>query len=427
MESIRKFLLAGCALAIAGCAQGGLGNSPGALGPGGISALPSAPGAGLPLGRRHRKSGSGGPEIYDFAGTPDAYAPLTGLANIGNTLYGTTQQGGANNLGAVYSVTTGGVEKVIHSFSGYADGQNPEGPLTNVNGTLYGTAYQGGTEHGTVFTIDPSGGYHIVYNFGVKAGDCTEPDSAMIYVPSKNALYGTAYGGGATGEGCIFKLNLASKKLKESVVYSFTGASNSSTEASAPVMYKDALYVTTPGGGANGHGAVLKITLSGQESLVYSFKDDPDGAGPYAPLVVVGNALYGTTIDGGQGACVGYAGCGTVFKVTPAGKETVLHRFTDVVSEIDGTGPQAALIAIGTTLYGTTPNCSGNGCGAGTVFSVTTSGHESVVWDFADTPSSPPGYPFFPYSPVLNVNGTLYGTTASAAQTDYGTVYAIAP
>lgn len=425
MSSIPKTLALGCAFSIAGCAQSGFGSSPGALGPGGISTLPAATHAVSPLGK-HRRTSSG-PEIYDFQGAPDAEAPLTGLVNIGDTLYGTTQNGGSSNIGAVYSVTTGGAESIIHSFAGGADGQNPEAPLTNVKGTLYGTAYQGGAEHGTAFTITPSGGYKIIYNFGVTPGDCDEPDTAMIYVPAKKALYGTAFAGGATGEGCIFKLSLAGKTVQESIVYSFTGAASSSTEASAPVFFKNALYLTTPGGGANGYGAVLKVTLSGQESLVYSFKNEPDGANPYAALVVMKNALYGTTIDGGQGACGGYAGCGIVFKLTATGKETVLHRFLDAPSQRDGDNPQSPLIAVGGTLYGVTENCSGNGCDGGVVFSVTPSGKEAVVYDFAPPPSDPTGYPLAPFGSLLSLNGMLYGTTSSAVHSDYGTVYAVAP
>lgn len=425
MSLIRKSLTFGCALAVAGCAQGGLGGSPGALGPG-QSLLPSSAHAPSPMGK-HGRSGSNAPAIYVFQGSPDAQAPLTGLANIGNTLYGTTAQGGANNLGAVYSVTTGGVESVLHSFAGGADGLYPEGPLTNVNGTLYGTAYDGGTEHGTIFTISPSNSnaYKIVYNFGTTPGDCVSPSTALTYVPSKNALYGTGWGGGTDGEGCIFKLSLAGKKPKESVVYSFDGSSSSSTHASAPVFFKNALFVTTPGGGTNGRGAVLAISFAGAEKLIYSFKDDPDGAEPQAALVAVGNVLYGTTFEGGQGACVGYAGCGTIFRVTAAGKEKVLYRFKDSVNVIDGTGPEAAMIADGNTLYGTTPQCSGNGCGAGVVFSVTTTGAESVLYHFAIPPSGPVGFPQNPYSPVINVNGTLYGTTDESTNIGYGTVYGI--
>lgn len=423
MEFVRKSFLVGCTFAIAGCAQGGLSGSQSSLGAAGLSALPSLARGEAPSKRRG--TGSDGPQIYVFQGTPDATNPMTGLVAVGNTMYGTTYNGGTNNLGAVYSVTPGGAETVMHSFAGGADGQNPDAALTNVNGTLYGTTYQAGAEHGTIFSITPGGEYHVVYNFGVKAGDCVEPDAAMIYAPGKNALYGTAYGGGATGEGCIFKLSFAGKKPKESVVYSFTGASDSSTQASAPVMYKSALYLTTPGGGTAGRGAVLKVTLTGKETLLYSFKDDPDGASPEASLTLIDNAFYGTTAAGGQGACGGYAGCGTIFKVTPGGKEKVLYRFTDVVSKTDGIGPQAAMIAVGSTLIGTTPQCSGNGCGAGTIFETNTNGKENVLYSFGLTSSSPAGTPENPYAPVIDLNGTLYGTTDESAKIGEGTVYAL--
>ncbi len=425
MELNRKLLAVGCALALAGCAQGNLAGSTGALGSPGLSALPSVAHGGARLARLRGQSGSIGPAIYVFAGQPDAATPQVALTSVGSMLYGTTYNGGANNLGAVYSVTTGGTETVMHSFAGGSDGENPDGPLTNVNGTLYGTTYQGGPGHGTIFSITPSGTYNVVYNFDTTQGDCYEPDSAMIYIPGKKALYGTAYGGGAVGEGCIFKLSLAGKTPKESIVYSFTGSASSSTGASAPVYYKGSLYVTTPSGGANDLGAVLKIGLTGTESLVYSFKDAPDGATPQAPLTVMNGTLYGTTEAGGIAKCGNYAGCGTVFKVTSAGKETVIYRFKDVVSQIDAANPQTALTPIGGALYGVTPGCSGNGCGQGIVYSVTPSGSETIVFDFVLPRSSPNGYPENPFAPVVSLNGTIYGTTEYSAHTGYGTVYAL--
>jgi uncharacterized repeat protein (TIGR03803 family) len=426
MSSIPKLLALGCVVAVAGCAQGGFGTSPGALG-GGSSMLPASGRAGATVGLVHRATGSSGPEIYVFQGPPDAEAPLTGLAHVGGTLYGTTYQGGAENTGALYSVTTGGAESVMHSFpTGSNDGYYPDASLTAVNGTLYGTTYYGGaTGHGVLFSITPSNAYRVLYNFGQTSSDCAQPDTALAYVPSQKALYGVTYGGGTNGEGCVFRYSLG-KKSAESVVYSFTGSASSSTEASAPIYYNGALFITTPGGGTKGHGAILKVTLSGDETLVYSFKNDPDGQDPEAALVVLDNVLYGTTQAGGQGACEGYAGCGTVFKFTPGTRtEKVIHRFKDVVSIIDGQGPQAPLIAVGKTLYGTTPSCTGNGCGAGTVFAMTPSGGESILIHFTVPASDPPGYPQNPYSPVLSLNGKLYGTTDESASTGYGTVYAV--
>lgn len=409
MPTTRRLLLVALALAVAGCARAGS-----------LGALP----AGAPAAER-RDAGSGGPQIYVFAGQPDAASPLVGLVADGGTLYGTTAQGGAKNLGAVYSITTGGVETVMHSFAGGADGINPYAPLVNVKGSLYGTTYQDGKYHGTIFTIEPGGGYHIVYNFGVKANDCLEPDTAMIYVGSQKALYGTAYAGGTDGEGCIFKLSLAGKKPQESVLYNFTGSSKSSTAASAPVYYNDALYVTTPGGGTHGHGAVLKITLAGKESVVYSFKDSPDGAAPQSSLVVIDGVLYGNTELGGIASCGNYAGCGTVFKVTPKGKENIVYKFPNILSKIDAANPTSPMIAIGTTLYGVTANCTGQNCDNGVVYSVSESGAEHILYDFQARPSSPAGYPESPFGGLVLLNGKLYGTTETSAHSGYGTVYAV--
>lgn len=426
MSSRLRSVALGCAVAVTGCAQSGFGGSTGALSPGGLSILPNGARAGSPTQSMHRPSGSGGPQIYVFQGTPDAEEPLVGLVNIGNTLYGTTINGGANNLGTVYSVTTGGAETVMHSFAGGADGVNPDAPLTNVNGTLYGTTYQQGAGHGTVFSITPGGAYKILYNFDVTTGDCYEPDSAMIYVPSKKALYGTAYGGGTNGEGCIYKLSLTGAKVHESIVYSFTGSASSPTGASAPVFLKNALYVTTPAGGSNNDGTVVKVTLSGHERVIYSFKNEPDGASPHAALLALKGALYGTTSTGGQGACAGYLGCGIIFKVTTAGKEKVLYRFKDSPSSVDGGGPQSQLMSLGGTLYGTAP-CTGPGCSSVLFSESPSGGNDTIVFDFQDYASDPAGYPINAfYGPPVSLNGMFYGSSAESAKSGYGTVWAVA-
>jgi uncharacterized repeat protein (TIGR03803 family) len=86
-------------------------------------------------------------------------------------------------------------------------------------------------------------------------------------------------------------------------------------------------YGTAYTGGAYGYGTVFKITAAGTQTTLYSFcsagwPSCPDGAYPLAGLVQATNGnFYGTTADGGTN------GCGTVFKITPAGKLTTLHSF----------------------------------------------------------------------------------------------------
>jgi uncharacterized repeat protein (TIGR03803 family) len=97
------------------------------------------------------------------------------------------------------------------------------------------------------------------------------------------------------------------------------------------------LYGTTYGGGTSGDGAVFDMTTAGKERVLYRFGGSPDGAFPYSGLIDVGHTFYGTTIAGGSSSRGGY---GTVFSVTAAGKETVLHAFSN---KPDGAGPYAGL------------------------------------------------------------------------------------
>ena len=83
--------------------------------------------------------------------------------------------------------------------------------------------------------------------------------------------------------------------------------------------------------------------------MLHSFNDTAsDGYDPAADLTAFGGSLYGTTVNGGTG-CV-YS-CGTVFKVTTSGAEQVLYSFGAIP---DGAYPQAGLTILNGRLYGTT-------------------------------------------------------------------------
>jgi uncharacterized repeat protein (TIGR03803 family) len=128
-----------------------------------------------------------------------------------------------------------------------------------------------------------------------------------------------------------------------------------------------------------GCGTVFKLTPAGTETVLYTFAGGTDGGTPESGLVMdaQGN-LYGTTYQGGAVTC----GCGTVFKVTPGGTESVLHTFT---GGADGVKPHGTLIRdskgnlYGTTFYGGNPNVF---YGPGTVFEVTPEGSELILYNF---------------------------------------------
>jgi uncharacterized repeat protein (TIGR03803 family) len=174
-------------------------------------------------------------------------------------------------------------------------------------------------------------------------------------------------------------------------------------------------YGTTLAGGTSenclgGCGTVFKITPGGTLTRLYSFcaqSGCPDGYKPYAGLVQAtdGN-FYGTTYGGGAyGNCVGgLVGCGTVFKITPAGALTTLYSFCAQGGCADGYTPFGGLVqATDGNLYGTTTN---GGDGAGTVFKITPSGTLTtlLVFDYSDGD--------VPLDALVQAtDGNFYGTT----------------
>jgi uncharacterized repeat protein (TIGR03803 family) len=126
------------------------------------------------------------------------------------------------------------------------------------------------------------------------------------------------------------------------------------------------------------YGTVFSLAASGEERTIYKFKGGSDGDDPN-PLVAVNGVLYGTTVAGG-GGCPQEGGCGTVFAVTTSGQERVIYHFK---GGSDGYAPVGSLTWLDGRLYGTTfsggitKQCpqSPYATGCGTVFSVDTSGN----------------------------------------------------
>ena len=195
-------------------------------------------------------------------------------------------------------------------------------------------------------------------------------------------LYGTTSQGGADGGGTVFTVTTAGA---ERLLYSFTNAGDGSRPLAGLINVGSVVYGTTVTGGAYGYGTVFSVTTAGAERVVYSFKGGSDGANPQAGLIKVGGMLYSTTCGGGY---AGGNGPGTVFAVTTAGAEKVVYSFKDGIDN-DGANPEGGLIDVGGTLYGTT--FQAGAYGAGTVFAMTTAGAERVAYTFMDGGDG--GYP----------------------------------
>jgi uncharacterized repeat protein (TIGR03803 family) len=257
--------------------------------------------------------------------------------------------------------------------------------------------------------------FHVLYAFVPGQGDGYSPSSALTRDNMGN-LYGTTGFGGASGEGTVFAL---AADGTDRVIYSFAGGADGSIPVAGVIRDKSGnLYGTTYQGGSSncegeGCGTAFRISSSGAETVLHVFTGGSDGSQPLASLVedTTGN-LYGTTWLGGAN------GSGVVFVLAPNGAETVLHAFA---GGSDGAGPGGGLLrdAAG-DFYGTT---AGGGSGnSGTIFKISADGTESVLYSFkggkdGDNPLS---------TLIEDASGNFYGTTLSGGRRNLGTVFKLA-
>jgi len=264
--------------------------------------------------------------LYSFAGSPDGDGPGLGdlIFDQAGNIYGTTVNGGANDLGAVFEMSPSGsgwTESVLYSFSG-SDGAHPEnGVIFDNAGNLYGTTLDGGVGgYGTVFELTPSGSgwtEKVLYSFQ-NGSDGSHPVAGLIFDQSGN-LYGATSNGGTGGGGAVFELTPSGNSWTYSLVYSFIGGANCGPEASLVMDGAGNLYGTTVCDGVNKAGSVFKLTPSGPPWIYTSqheFTGGSDGGNPISNVVFDANGnLYGTASEGGSGCAPN--GCGVVWEITP--------------------------------------------------------------------------------------------------------------
>jgi uncharacterized repeat protein (TIGR03803 family) len=358
-------------------------------------------------------------------------------------------------------------------------------------GVIYGTTEQGGADgYGTVFSLTPAGGGiwtpAVVHSFtGAPSGcgttgnppcDGAYPEAGLILSTKSGVLYGTTYGGGTTGNGTVFWLTpAAGGTWNESVLYSFAGAPDGANPlAPLTLSAKGTLYGTTYGGGAGrctgtppvceGWGTVFQLTQAAgvwSYALLYSFNGAPsganggtactttstppcDGGAPAGNLLL--NATTGvltgtTTLGGDPTGCPqgGYEqGCGTIFQLTPAGggtwTESLIYTFGPpqdaMLPSYNLATPTSGGPLFGTAFSGASSSfaCfpeSYTGCGMAYVLRPPVP--PSTTWTFSpmavfggDNGGGPNGVILSP------TGGLLYGTTYEGGLSGgYGTVFEI--
>lgn len=354
------------------------------------------------------------------------YAGL--LRDSAGNLYGTTEISGA---GTVFRLAPDGTFQVLHAF----DGQDGAYPLASLiaddAGNLYGTTADGGSAEcggggcGVAFKLAPDGTETVLHAFLGRDsdGDGEDPESALLMDDAGN-LYGTTIEGGVhhryQDDGSVFKI---APDGTTTILHGFRGPGDGSDglfpSAGLIADRKGNLYGTTTRGGAYDGGAIFKISPRGKERLLHSFTGEDDGSGPSGGMLRDrdGN-LYGTT--GGGGAFAG----GIVFKLASDGTVTVLHAFAG--GQDDGAGPYGGLIAdhagnlYGTTLFGgRTEKYCPSGCG--TIFKLAPDGSETILHKFSYDAGA------FPNGVIIDEQGNFYGTTQQGGSDFYGTIFEFSP
>jgi uncharacterized repeat protein (TIGR03803 family) len=309
--------------------------------------------------------------LYTFceaAPCPDGEWPESGLIQAADgDLYGTTYLGGANNLGTIYKITTSGTFTTVASmFSPNA--YSVSGLIQVIDGAFYGATPT------TIFKLTPDG---ALSTLTTNAGSW-----ASLVQGEDGDLYGTLmYGPG----NCV--------------------------------LY--AIY---------GCGTIFKVTRSGELTTLYDFCSRntietlcTDGFDAYYAGVILGTNgdMYGTTAFGGNNAGICYqgggafAGCGTVYRLTPDGSLTTMYRFDGY----DGAIPLAGVIEGNDgNFYGTTSGIEDNG--NGTVFKFA-KGTLTTLYNFCQLPNCADGSE--PWAGLIQAtDGNFYGTTP-------GTIFKITP
>ena len=321
-------------------------------------------------------------------------------------LYTTNESNGTANAGTVFKMSLTGTPTTLYNFcslSACADGSFPYGGVTlGFDGNLHGTTHTGGASAaGTVFKITSAGKLTTQWSFD------NLTDESVPYYPllqgQDGNFYGVSYGEYNGQYGAFFKVSAAG---------TFTNLADFNyTNGALPALPTQGtdgnFYGVAELGGSNALGTIYKATATGAITVLHNFTGYPaDGSLPVGQLVQAydGN-FYGVTYEGGL------YNQGTVFKITPKGVYTLLHSFHYASPSFDGALPLAGLtLGNDGNLYGVTP-VGGLNSDTGTIFEITTAGVETVIHNFCTVTGCVDG--FYPQTPLVqHTNGTFYGSTS---------------
>jgi uncharacterized repeat protein (TIGR03803 family) len=313
--------------------------------------------------------------LHSFSG-PDGADPGALVETGDGTFLGVTSSGGDFNLGTIFRMTPNGTVTLVHSFAGGTEGASPLGPLVSVGVDFYGVTSSGGdSNNGTIFKLTAEGSIATVHHFA--GGVDGRQPSSPLRLASDGRFYGTTRAGGTADRGTVYR---AGTDGSFAVLSSFAGGFDGEFPGGALIEASDGSFYGSADGGystvlISGLGILYKVTPDGTFTLLHRFVGT-DGIGPSSLAQALDGQFYGTTISGGP------TSVGTVFRMAADGTITTLHAFA---GSPNGAYPGSALIqATDGALYGTT-TAGGRALtfsSTGTAFRITRDGAFSIVHVF---------------------------------------------
>ncbi|HWD17864.1 MAG TPA: choice-of-anchor tandem repeat GloVer-containing protein [Verrucomicrobiae bacterium] len=312
----------------------------------------------------------------------------------------------------------------LHGFDITNDGALPSSSvIQGADFNLYGTAYDGGaTNAGTVFRMTTNGDFTLLHSFGSFYSNGVPWDGsfpvARLLQGSDGWFYGSCSEGGSNNLGTIFKISPAG----EFQTLAMLGSSNvgGAEYPGSPLIqdHQGTFYATSDGAGA-GTGVLFSMSTVGNLTTLHTFTDND------------GTAFASTLIEEPDSSFVGLAsqgglyGNGSFFKLTSAGVYTNLYFFDNGPEGDFPTGDLAEDDAgnyYGVTTYGA-------GYGHGAVFEIDANNSVTALHSFgAQTIQGNTIDGLQPEGGLTRaVDGNFYGATLSGGWQNYGTIFRITP
>lgn len=298
----------------------------------------------------------------------------------------------------VVRITMQGEAALLHALPD--QGANARTLMLATDGNLYGITYSGSQFGlGEIYRLRTDGTVSTLHAFN------THEEGPAHYPPgltqgADGALYGAMPTSGPSGGiGAVFRVGLDG-------TYSLIRLSELPDQvccgtALLTLAADGSFYGVSERGGSQSFGDLFKVTPSGELTVLHRF-DGTDGSWPRAPLIRArdGN-YYGTTMNVG-GPRPG-PGCGGIYRLTPAGVFTVLHTF----SREEGCDPETPLVEAPDGVFYGAANRGGNNFDQGTIYKITADGQFTVLYRLDYTRGNS-----LDVELALGPDGNIYGTSS---------------